>query len=70
MSPALLVFAAKFIVEEGAHTAQYTWIGGVSLILFFSTFVAWTIWAWLPSRREAMEQAALLPFDDTDGGAA
>jgi cbb3-type cytochrome oxidase subunit 3 len=70
MIAVVTVPAAKFIIEEGAHTVGLTWIGGVSTVLFLSTFVAWAIWAWLPSRRDAMDAAARLPFDDTDGGAA
>jgi cbb3-type cytochrome oxidase subunit 3 len=70
MIASIVLPAAKFVIEEGAHTASYTWIGGVSTLLFLFTFVAWGLWAWLPSRRAAMDEAALLPFDDTDGGAA
>jgi hypothetical protein len=38
-------------------------LGGMTLV-FLLCFVAWTLWAFLPSRRPAMEAASRLPFED------
>lgn len=70
MIATFVIPAAKTVIEEGAQQVQYTWIGGVVTLLCMAIFVGWAVWAYLPSRRADMEQAARLPFDDTDGGAA
>lgn len=36
----------------------------VALVLFFGVFVAVTIRTWAPSRRQALQDAALLPLHD------
>jgi cbb3-type cytochrome oxidase subunit 3 len=70
MNGLFVIPAAKFVIEEGAHQVQHTWIGAVSTLLFVFVFVSWAVWAYLPSRRAKMDAAALLPFDDHDGGEA
>lgn len=70
MIPLQIVYAAKFVLKDGASQIQFGWIGAAFTLLSFAIFVAWVIWAYLPSRKQAMEEAARLPFDDQDGGAA
>lgn len=70
MIPFETVYAAKFILKEGASQIQLGWIGAAFTLMSFAIFVAWGIWAYLPSRKQSMDEAALLPFEDQDGGAA
>lgn len=51
------------VLREGAEMAQLGWLMGCTTILFFATMVGWSIWAWMPSRREALAKAALLPLE-------
>jgi cbb3-type cytochrome oxidase subunit 3 len=52
------------VLREGAEAAQLGQLLGFTTLLFLAIMVAWTIWAWAPSRREAIERAAHLPLDD------
>lgn len=51
------------VLHEGAEVARLGWLMGCTTILFFTTMVGWTLWAWLPSQREAFAKAAMLPLD-------
>ena len=57
------------VFREAAQMAQLGWVMGLMTACFLITFVVWSVWAWAPWRREAMERAALLPFDDEGGEA-
>ncbi len=50
--------------------AGYSMNGGVLMgimtLAFLIFFVGWALWAYWPSRKEAMREAAMLPFDDGD----
>jgi cbb3-type cytochrome oxidase subunit 3 len=52
------------VLKEGATMAQMGDLMGVMTVVFTVVMSAWIIWAWLPSRREAMEAAARLPMED------
>lgn len=45
---------------------------GVMTVVFLGFFVAWAVWAWLPSNKETMDAAARMPLDDgaPNGGEA
>lgn len=47
---------------HGAHS-DLGWLMGLTTILFISSMVGWTIWAFSPGRRELMDQASRIPFD-------
>jgi cbb3-type cytochrome oxidase subunit 3 len=36
----------------------------VALVIFFGVFIAVTLHTWAPSRRRAMQDAAMLPLND------
>ena len=39
---------------------------GLTTLLFLIAFVGWTVWAWAPSNKLRMEQAARIPLDEDD----
>lgn len=45
---------------------QWTALPIFALLLFLSTFLAATVWAWRSSRRSHFDAAARLPFDDNE----
>jgi cbb3-type cytochrome oxidase subunit 3 len=46
-----------------AHVGS-TGILGATTVVFLVCFTGWTVWAWHPSRRAAMDAASQLPFED------
>ncbi|MEJ2539475.1 MAG: cbb3-type cytochrome c oxidase subunit 3 [Gemmatimonadota bacterium] len=42
------------------------WMMGVMTAAFLVFFVGWTLWAYNPSRKDDMDRASLMPFDDGD----
>ena len=40
------------------------WLMGWTTLLFFTSMVGWTLWAYAPSRRAAMDAASRIPLDD------
>jgi cbb3-type cytochrome oxidase subunit 3 len=50
------------VLHAGAATAQLGWLLGLTTLLFLTSMMAWTAWAWWPSRKAAMDAAAWLPF--------
>lgn len=52
------------LIREAADSVGLTWLMGLMTAVFLIFFLAWTWWAYAPHRREAMDEAALLPFDD------
>lgn len=47
---------------HGAHT-DLGWLMGLTTVFFICGMVGWTLWAFAPSRREAMERASRIPFE-------
>ncbi len=47
---------------HGAHS-DHGLLMGLTTLLFFSTLVGWTLWAYAPWNREIIEQASRLPLD-------
>mgnify|MGYP002630128710 CR=1 FL=1 len=55
----------SLFVSQGAETvAPLGWVLGVMTALFGLFFIGWTVWAWLPSNRQAFEEAAKLPLEE------
>lgn len=54
------------VLHAGAETAQLGVMLGFTTLIFLVAMVGWTWWAWAPSRREKMDQAALLPLHDDE----
>ncbi len=54
------------VFRAAAESIPNGWILGVMTVLFLTTFVAWTVWAWLPNNRARLEAAARLPLDEGD----
>lgn len=39
---------------------------GAMTVLFFACYIGWALWAYLPSRRAAMEAASRIPFEEDE----
>ena len=52
------------VIEAARQGVTQGWLMGTMTIFFFGSFIGWTLWAWLPSNRAAMEAAARMPLDD------
>lgn len=50
---------------HGAHSDMGL-LMGLTTLLFFSTLVGWTLWAYAPGNRETIERASRLPFEGED----
>jgi cbb3-type cytochrome oxidase subunit 3 len=57
---------SEVIGVAAAESTQLGWLMGVMTVGFVAVFVGWGAWAWLPSRRAAMEAAANLPLEGED----
>ncbi len=51
------------IKDAAAEATTLGWLLGSMTIVFFSVFCGWAVWAFLPSRKAAMEAAANLPLE-------
>lgn len=54
---------SEAIKLAAAQSTDLGWLMGVMTVVFATVFVGWGVWAWMPSRRSAMEAAANLPFE-------
>jgi len=54
------------VLQAAAEQVRLGWLLGLTTVVFLAWFVGWTVWAYLPSNRERMEEAARMPF--MDGG--
>ncbi len=54
---------SEAIKAAAGQSTDLGWLLGVMTVVFLSVFVGWAIWAWMPSRRAAMEAAANLPLE-------
>jgi cbb3-type cytochrome oxidase subunit 3 len=52
------------VLKEGAAMAQMGWVMGVMTVAFMGAMTAWVVWAWWPSNKASMEQAAMLPLEE------
>ena len=57
------------MITAQAGTTDLGWLLGAVTVWSVGVFVAWVVWAWLPSNRAALERAGRIPLDDLlDGG--
>jgi cbb3-type cytochrome oxidase subunit 3 len=54
------------VLHAGAETARMGELLGFTTLFFLLTMVGWTVWAWSPGRRLAMEAAGRQPLDGGD----
>ncbi|MCB9758502.1 MAG: cbb3-type cytochrome c oxidase subunit 3 [Alphaproteobacteria bacterium] len=54
------------ITRAIAESASAGWLVGLSTAIFIGFFLAWTWYAYRPANRQAMEDAARIPFEDGD----
>jgi cbb3-type cytochrome oxidase subunit 3 len=52
------------LIEEARNTVQMGWLLGTMTVVFLAVFVGWFIWAYDPGRKEEMDKAARMPFND------
>ena len=52
------------VLKEGAAFAELGSLMGFTTLAFTLTMTAWILWAWWPSRKEQLDQAARLPLED------
>lgn len=51
------------LTREAAASIEMGWLLGLMTAVFFVTFLYWVWYAYAPSRRKVMDDAAMLPFD-------
>lgn len=56
------------LLREAAGSVELTWLMGVMTAVFLVFFLAWTWWAYSPARKQHMDEAARLPFNDGGAG--
>jgi cbb3-type cytochrome oxidase subunit 3 len=54
------------LFNEAAQTVSGMWIMGVMTLAFLVFFVGWAVWAYHPARKDDMDRASMMPFDDGD----
>lgn len=52
------------VLKEGAAMASLGGLMGAMTLVFMATMIGWILWAWWPSRTDAMNAAAALPLED------
>lgn len=55
------------LMKEAAASVQMGWLLGAVTILFFASFLYWIWYAYAPSRKQFMDEAALIPFEGGEG---
>jgi cbb3-type cytochrome oxidase subunit 3 len=55
------------LTREAAASVEFGWLLGVMTAVFFVTFMYWVWYAYAPSRRGMMQEAARMPFDGGEG---
>jgi cbb3-type cytochrome oxidase subunit 3 len=54
------------VLHQGAEMARMGWLLGLTTLLFMAIQVGWAVWAYAPSQRQRMEEAARIPLDGGD----
>lgn len=52
------------ILNLAAESVTLGWLLGIMTVFFLVSFLGWIWWAYTPSHRAMMDEAALLPFTD------
>ena len=56
------------LFRQSDETACMDWVSGAMTVFFLAVFVGWTVGAYWPGNKAAMDAAARMPLDD--GGEA
>lgn len=51
------------LTREAAASIHMGWMLGVMTAVFFAAFLYWVWYAYAPSHKSRLDEAALLPFD-------
>lgn len=51
------------LMREAGASVEMGWLLGVMTAVFFASFLYWIWYAYAPSRKPMMDEAALIPFD-------
>lgn len=54
------------LIRQAVESVQGEWILGFMTLLFFGTFLFVVWWVYAPEHKEAMDEAAEIPFMDGD----
>lgn len=54
------------VLKEGAALAEYGSLLGFTTVLFMGVMIAWVAWLWSPARKALLDEAALLPLDESE----
>ena len=54
------------VLRAAGDSVSLGWLMGLTTLLFIAAFVAWTWWAYAPSRKAKMEEAGRIPFEGED----
>ncbi len=54
------------VINEAREAVMLGWLLGGMTLVFLLAFIGWTAWAWWPSRRAAMDEAARMPLEEDD----
>ena len=52
------------LFAEAASTVQWTWVMGFMTVVFLAFFLGWVLWAYDPGRKEYLEEAGRMPFNE------
>jgi cbb3-type cytochrome oxidase subunit 3 len=52
------------VFRAASESANDMWLMGMMTAIFLAFFVGWTVWAWWPTNRQKMIDAARIPLDD------
>ena len=54
------------LMKEAAASVEMGWLLGVMTLVFFRSFLWWVWYAYAPSHKERMREAALMPLERGD----
>ena len=52
------------LFAEAASTVQWTWVMGFMTVVFLGFFLGWVLWAYHPGRKDYLEEAGRMPFNE------
>jgi len=52
------------VLHQAASQASLGWLMGLNTVLFFCIFVGWSLYLYLPSRKQIFDDASRLPLED------
>ena len=55
------------LMTEAAASIEMGWLLGAVTAVFFASFLYWIWYAYWPSHKAQLDEAALMPFDGGEG---